>query len=375
MFTMWPRPRRSIPPRTAWESATGATRFSWRVHRFSSMVMAWNSRSGSPPALLTSRSMPPRRRSTVSTRLVAAPGWVRSAGTKETSAPAAASSDATARSSAADLPVSTTWPPSSAISRAIRAPIPREAPVTRAVLPVPRTLEELICLAPLKLEGRLGSGTPRYPGRPPVADRGAIAVRVVVEREVAPVGDPDRRRAGKDLLEAVLPAVRIVLAPEDRQHGQAGERGEQRPLHAGHQRVDAQHPGQDPQRGPAAAAGAPGTEERPAVGPAHLPAHAIGGRGEPRQDVGGGVDRAERRARDDAQHPPDRWVAGQRPAERVAEDQPTEPFRMLGSDRQAERPADVVQDHRDVLEVEGIDEALENPGVGRHALVVARGIG
>ena len=49
----------------------------------------------------------------------------------------------------ADLPVSTTCPPSLATARAIMVPIPRDAPVTNAVLPRPRTLDELICLTPL----------------------------------------------------------------------------------------------------------------------------------------------------------------------------------------------------------------------------------
>ena len=59
----------------------------------------------------------------------------RSAGTKDTSAPSAASSAVTAFRSAADRPVSTTWPPWRAICAAISGPMPREAPVTRAVRP------------------------------------------------------------------------------------------------------------------------------------------------------------------------------------------------------------------------------------------------
>jgi len=49
-------------------------------------------------------------------------------------------------------------------------------------------------------------------------------------------------------------------------------------------------------------------------------------------------------------------------------------LRAPGGDQKAERPAGIVEDHRDVLQVEGIDEPLQDLGVGLHALVAARGL-
>ena len=114
---------------------------------------------------------------------------------------------------------------------------------------------------------------------------------------------------GKDLSEPRLPAERIVLAPEQRQHGQVGERGLERPLDPGHDRIDPQHSSQDLLRRAAAAAEAPGSTEAAVV------------------------------------------------------------------DQETDRPADILDGHRDVLQVEGVDEILGDLGVRWDAVVVAGDIG
>jgi len=62
---------------------------------------------------------------------------------------------------------------------------------------------------------------------------------------VVPAGYAGGGRGREDLAEPGLPAVRIVLAPEQREHRQAGQVGAQGPLDLGHDRVDPQHSGQD----------------------------------------------------------------------------------------------------------------------------------
>jgi hypothetical protein len=70
-----------------------------------------------------------------------------------------------------------------------------------------------------------------------------------------------------------------------------------------------------------------------------------------------------------------RRITGQRPAESVGDHQRPESPGPPGRDQEPERAAHIVDDHRDVLQIEGVDEPLEDLGAGPDAVVVARRVG
>src|SRR5215212_4554653 len=92
------------------------------------------------PALTTTASMPPKRSSVPST---AACIWSRSVTSHSNAAPRSPQDDATRSSSSGSRPTMATLAPRADARRAVSAPMPRAAPVTKIVLPAmltPRTL-------------------------------------------------------------------------------------------------------------------------------------------------------------------------------------------------------------------------------------------
>ena len=104
----------------------------------SSAVMSATERKTPTPALFTSTSMPPNRRTTVSIACSTCCCCRTSARIGRTASPPAtfSSSAAPARSVSSEVAVIATRAPRSSSARAIARPMPREPPVTTATLPV-----------------------------------------------------------------------------------------------------------------------------------------------------------------------------------------------------------------------------------------------
>src|SRR6266581_6205519 len=109
---------------------------------------------------------------------------------------------------------------------------------------------------------------------PPVTDGRGVAIGVVVEWKVMTALDSDCGHVAKYQSEALLPAQRIVLAPEERQDGNVGELGLQLEFELAHQRIDPDQFRQNLLCRVARGAGSPGSEEGPSIRPAQVAADA-----------------------------------------------------------------------------------------------------
>src|SRR5215472_244367 len=89
------------------------------------------------------------------------------------------------------------------------------------------------------------------------------------------------------------------------------------------------------------------------------------------------VERERQRASDRPAHDPAEHAKtpfrGQRPGERVTNDQAAHQFRPAAAEAEADRPAPVLDHHGHVLQSKTINEALENPTVFSRGEVIARG--
>src|SRR5215211_3847440 len=92
------------------------------------------------PALTTTASMPPKRSIVPST---AARVWSRSVTSHSKAAPRSPHAEATRSSSSGSRPTTATFAPRADARRAVSAPIPRAAPVTKIVLPAMLTVRTL----------------------------------------------------------------------------------------------------------------------------------------------------------------------------------------------------------------------------------------
>lgn len=146
---MWPEPRARMSARNAWINTNGALRLVATVESNSATVVSSTPRIVNNPALLTRMSgAPPSVARTISTALSVEAGELRSHSTANESFPARF---ATSSSAARVRARSATLAPAAARASEIAAPIPRDAPVTRADLPwrgsefEARSLTQLLC--------------------------------------------------------------------------------------------------------------------------------------------------------------------------------------------------------------------------------------
>src|SRR6476469_127768 len=133
---MWPARRACIGASTAWMSRNGAIRLMSSAAAKSLGSSASTGRSAKAPALLTSTSgAPPNASVIVTTAAATAAPSARSQLTGRARGPSACAS---ARSVASVRAIMATCAPAACNRRAIARPMPRDAPVTAAVVPVRR---------------------------------------------------------------------------------------------------------------------------------------------------------------------------------------------------------------------------------------------
>ena len=172
-----PWPERSSSGRQALTLSMQPLTLVAKMPSMSASVMSSSRRSGNTPALAQRTSMPPWRETASAAIRSQSAATPTSPWTNDTGLPPPVSSDAAASPATASRPVTTTFAPARAKTRAIPLPIPRVPPVTITVRPSTgvNIIDPSLCMV-----GQVALGERAGAGREAGAQLGGLGCELVM---------------------------------------------------------------------------------------------------------------------------------------------------------------------------------------------------